>query len=529
MTMPSVPPPRSGRSFPPAGARHVIAVGGGRGGVGKSMFALNFAVYLAQLGRSVLLVDADSSGSALHTLLGIELPQTTPVADENDDDSLLQIPTSVPGLRLLPQTYRTGSTMPTRPGKKPHWAAELRQLDMDYVVLDLGGGTAPATLDLFLGADLGITLATPEPPSIEAVYRFTRALFQRVVRRLLVNDRFRLRLAERAQAELGPLPAPLTLARTLARYDVGLGRLAAAEIARLRPRLVINETRLRTDVELGPTMSEMARRYLGIELDYVGNVEHDDAAWLSVLRRKPLLIDNPTSKSARNLERIARRVLALLLTRDKEKTAEPVSLLVPEPTLYDTLGAHRGATDEELRRAYKRQRENYQQGSLSLTSLLGADALKLEQARVEEAHATLLDPLRRKAYDASIFPDQPAEAPRRPIEIDGAVEAEREMMRRELARELNAETEFTGRLLTKVRESRGIELEEIAKATKIALSHLRAIEADAFADLPALVYTRGFVQELAKYLKLDTAQVSKTYIRRLREFLAARGGGDTAL
>jgi flagellar biosynthesis protein FlhG len=291
--------------------------------------------------------------------------------------------------------------------------------------------------------------------------------------------------------------------------------------------LVVNETRLRTDVELGPTMSEMARRYLGVEVDYVGNVEHDDAAWLSVLRRRPLLIDNTTSKSARNIERVARRLLALMVTRENERALEPVPLVAPEPNLYDVLGAPRGSTDEELRRAYKRQRENYQAGSLPLTSLLSSDALKLEQAQIEEANETLLDPLRRKAYDASVFPHEPVPSPR-PVVVDATLEAEREMMQRELAREINAETEYTGRLLAKVRESRGIPLEDIARSTKISLSHLRAIEADAFPELPALVYTRGFVQELAKYLKLDAAQVTKTYVRRYREYLAAASEGDTA-
>lgn len=527
MFPPSLPPPLPQRSSAPAGARRVIAVGGGRGGVGKSLLAANFAVYLAQLGRSVLLVDADPAGAGLHTLLGVELPLRPTSGDEPDDDALESIPSGVPGLELVPQGYRAGSTVPTRPGRKPHWVQELRQQDVDYVVMDLGGGTAPATLDLFLGADVGIMLATPEPPSVEAVYRFVRCLFQRVLRRMLVSDRFRMRLAERAQDELGPLPSPEALTRTLARYDPNLGQLAATELAKLRPRLVVNETRLRPDIELGATMSEMSKRYLGVDLDYAGHIEHDDAAWLSVVRRRPLLIDNPTSKSARNLERIARRILALLLTRESEKPAEPIPLVAAEPNLYDVLGLHRGATDEELRRAYKRQRENYQLGSLPLTSLLGLEAQKREQARVEEAHATLLDPVRRKAYDASVFPAQPPEAPKKPVALDSAVEAERELMRRELARELNAETEFTGKLLSKVREARGVELEEIAKSTKISLTHLRAIEADAFAELPALVYTRGFVQELAKFLKLDAAQVTKTYIRRFREWRAA-AGGETA-
>jgi flagellar biosynthesis protein FlhG len=105
--------------------------------------------------------------------------------------------------------------------------------------------------------------------------------------------------------------------------------------------------------------------------------------------------------------------------------------------------------------------------------------------------------------------------------VDAAIEAERAMLRQELAREISAETEFTGRLLRKVREAQGIELEDIAKHTKISLVHLRAVEAETFAELPALVYTRGFVQQLAKYLKLDPTQVSRTFLRRMREMVAA--------
>ena len=85
-------------------------------------------------------------------------------------------------------------------------------------------------------------------------------------------------------------------------------------------------------------------------------------------------------------------------------------------------------------------------------------------------------------------------------------------------------TEFTGTLLRKVRESQGIELSEIAKLTKISSTHLQAIEAERYAELPALVYTRGFVQQLAKFLKLDPTQVSKTYLRRLREWRALSDG-----
>ncbi len=220
---------------------------------------------------------------------------------------------------------------------------------------------------------------------------------------------------------------------------------------------------------------------------------------------------------------MARAVLALATMREPERPRPLISLGPQDRTLYDLLGTSRGATDEELRRAYKRQREIYQSGSLPLTSLLTEEELRREQTQLEEAYDTLLDPLRRRSYDLSTFTDDESDAPQRSPAMDSALAAERAMLRQELARELSAETEFTGKLLAKVREAQGIELEEIAGHTKISLMHLRAIEAEEYRELPAMVYTRGFVQQVAKYLKLDPAQVARTYLRRLREWRLANG------
>jgi flagellar biosynthesis protein FlhG len=524
------PEPSAGltRDPPPRRVRHVIAVGGGRGGVGKSVLTVNLGVYLAQLGRKVVLIDADSAGGELHTLLGIDAPITHGKSEELGDDELFTLGTPVPGLVLSPQTYGAGSTAPLRPGRKARWARNLRQLDADYVLLDLGAGTAAATLDLFLAADVGLCVTGPEPPSVEATYRFCRAAFIRKMRRALVKDRFKIRMIERAQAELAPLPTPLALMRAIARYDSAVGDLAASELSQLRPRLVVNGVRLRTDSDLGPAMCDIAKRYLGVALDYCGQVEHDDAVWLSVVRRRPLLIDSPTSKSARNLERIARRVLALAAAREQPRVEAPPPLVSHELSLYDVLWTHPGASDEELRRAYKRQRDIYQSSSLPLTSLLTEAELKAELARIEEAHETLLDPIRRRAYDLSSFPAQEQPKPERDVMIDSALAAERALLRQELVREVNAETEFTGSLLRKVRESQGVEIDEISGHTKISPAHLRAIEAEDFANLPALVYTRGFVQQIAKYLKLDPAQVTRTYLRRMREWRSAAGGDSVS-
>src|SRR5580658_9188322 len=84
-----------------------IAVGGGRGGVGKSLVAVNLAVYFAQLGKRVVLVDADPMGSNLHSHFGLRAARSEPDLGENGPRAMgaALVPTSVPGLSLLPAAH----------------------------------------------------------------------------------------------------------------------------------------------------------------------------------------------------------------------------------------------------------------------------------------------------------------------------------------------------------------------------------------------------------------------------------------
>jgi flagellar biosynthesis protein FlhG len=514
-------------------APRVISVGGGPGGAGKSLLTVNLGVYLAQLGRSVIIADVDPASAGLHTLLGLD-PQrrvspngwsggrsSAPPPDTDDEPTVEPITTSIPGLVLMPPAHDpTGA--PARVGQKTRWLGKVRELVADYVLLDLGAGVSHTTLDLFAQSDVGVCVTIPEPPAIESTYHFLKALYIRHLRKALAKERYKLRVVERAMKELPALPTPLEIVAALERQDALVARVAAAHLGRLHPRLVVSQTRVRSDVDLGPAMHALAARYLGLDLDYLGYVEHDDAVWLTVRRKRPLLIDSPATKGARNVERIARRVLALTTSREGRSEG---SLPPPPPperlTLYEVLGVSRGASDEEIRRASKRQRDIYTEGSLPLTSLVWGSELVRDQARIEEAHDTLLDPVRRRAYDLSTFPEESlSEAPAKDRRSEG-VASELLMLQAELAREIHAETQFTGALLQKVRESQGVEITDIAAKTKIAAVHLRAIERDAYQELPALVYTRGFVQELAKCLRLDPSQVARTYLKRMRESLAS--------
>src|SRR6185437_11492835 len=392
------------------------------------------------------------------------------------------VTTTVPGLRLLPTAYDPMTAAPARANRSTPFLKQLGELGVDYAIVNLGSTSAAHALDVFLQADVGICVTAPEPLAIETTYRFCRSLYLRTLRRALMKERFKLRLVEKVVTGLPPLASPPEIVAELKRFDDGVAAIAAQEMGRITPRLVVGQTRLKSDLELGPAMVMVADRFLGMPLDYLGQIEHDDAVWLTVRRRQPLLIDSPTSKSARDLERVARRILALLAAQ----STRPADLLATAtaaadrrakgpPTLYETLGVSRTATDDEIRRAYKRQREIFREGSLAVVSVVAPPVLQKEQARIEEAYDTLLDPVRRRAYDLSTFPDD-ARVSVAPARHNSASIAELLMLQAELAREINAETQFSGALLRKVRESQGIELVDIAQRTKISVTHLSAIE-----------------------------------------------------
>jgi flagellar biosynthesis protein FlhG len=499
------------------GVRRMLAVGGGRGGAGKSLVAQNLAVYFAQLGKTVILVDLDPTGANMHAQFGIPAHAQPPNDDTTEELQKALVPTSLPGLSLLPGPHDAiEPPLQLRAGRKSRWLARVRALRADYLVIDVGPGHNHLAVDVMMNADFAICVTVPEPPAIEATYRFVRASYRRKLRRALAKDRFRLSLVDRAVKEIGRLPSPLDLIRLLAKTDRSLAELAWAEANRMHLYLAVNQTRVRTDLELGGAMSALARRHYGVTLDELGWVEHDDTVWLSVRRKKPLLVDSPTSKAARNIERLARRVVALTTAKPEPKeAAPPLAPVLAPPDHYAVLGIGRSSNDEEVRRAFKRQREIYATGGLATSSLLDEQELVGAQARIDEAHDTLLDPVRRRAYDLSMFPTPDAPEPMaipRP-----ALAAEQLMLQSELAREIGPDTEFTGPLLRKVRESQGIEIAEISSRTKISKQHLAALEDETYDHLPAIVYVRGFVTELAKYLRLDPAQVQRTYLRRMRE------------
>jgi flagellar biosynthesis protein FlhG len=486
----------------------VLAVSGAKGGVGKTLFAANLALYLATIGRRVLLVDADAGGANAHTMLGVDRPRGTGLPPEFGP----VVDTPVPNLRLMRAGLDRPATGGSRSVRRSRLLERLRTAegDHEFVVVDLGAGTESTIVDFYLGADLGVFVTLPEPTAVENTYRFLRAAFARRLRGAAPTREDRLSLLS-SMAELGGTPPPVDLLERLAARGDPLAPLVEAEMGRFVPRLVLNQTRVRADLELGDAMRSVTYRRFGLELDYLGHIDFDDTVWSCVRSRRPLLVESPGTKASKSIEKISRRLLAV----DGAKARARPLRTAPRGTHHDLLEVDRGATDEEIRRAYKRAKEVYDPAGIACYGSFDAAEIERLRVRLQEAHDVLLDPARRKPYELSVF-SEPAAPEQVAVDEDAAAPLPP-------APEITPDTELTGAVLRAVRESMGLDLRDISARTKIGVPYLRAIEADDFASLPALVYVRGFVSEVAKVLRLDREQASRTYVRRYRRFLEERG------
>lgn len=180
-----------------------------------------------------------------------------------------------------------------------------------------------------------------------------------------------------------------------------------------------------------------------------------------------------------------------------------------EQGLYDTLEVSKDASPEEIERAYQLARSVWEQGSLAGYGVFESGDVERIRERVELAYRTLRDPEARRAYDARL--EEAADAAAQPA-------AARSLDPLQAMDDLNeAEGEFDGERLRRVRLQRGLELEEIAKITKVNPTYLRFIEEERFDDLPAAVYVRGFVKCYATCIGLDPDRVAKSYMQRYEQ------------
>jgi len=291
------------------------AVGGGKGGVGKSIVTLMLGTSLARLGKKVIMVDADLGGSNLHTLAGIRYPLYT-LADfikhnvERMEDILL--PTPVENLSLICGADDILGLANPKSTQKTRLFNHLKRLDADYIVLDLGAGTSFTSIDFFLFAPNKIVVFTPQITSIQNAYGFIKASLYRLLQKEFSKEPECLSLINMA-SNAGAGEAPIDSIGKLKEAIRGIGEEYEARVDRiidgLKIKLIVNMVREPKEKDVGKIISTVAENYLGLKLQTLGVVHYDNVLAKSINNMTKFLTERKDTIVSLNFYDIAGQII----------------------------------------------------------------------------------------------------------------------------------------------------------------------------------------------------------------------------
>lgn len=259
----------------------IWAVGGGKGGAGKSVVSTIMAFWLARMGNRTILMDVDLGGANLHTLLGIKSPARTLndfITRKFESLEDICIETGEKNLRLISGASDVLSLANPHFSQKIKLIIHLSRLDADYVVLDLGAGTSFNVLDFFLIAHKKIVVLTPEPTSIQNAYIFVRNAVYRKLSRLAGKNPSLQTLVKIAMD-----PKNVLKIRTIKELfqfieesdKKNIIEFLKKEIGDIRLSVITNMVRNEKEVNAGRIVQIVAEKYLTISSTDLGSISYD--------------------------------------------------------------------------------------------------------------------------------------------------------------------------------------------------------------------------------------------------------------
>ncbi|WP_077615098.1 MinD/ParA family protein [Caenibacillus caldisaponilyticus] len=236
----------------------VVAVLSGKGGVGKSIFSVNFALALNRIGKKTILVDLDIGMGNVDILLGLHAPghfvdmlnRRLPI------ESLIVQHRS--GLSVISGGSGLDDLFKIDEGDFQHFLEQFKKLQhaYDVILFDMGAGLDEAALRFISAVHEVILVTTPEPTALADAYAAIKLI----------------------HAKVGDVPVRCVINR----YD--------------------NE---REAKEAWKNLSYTAKRFLNKELKLLGELPRDHTVVRSVKARSPFVTDAPHSKIAIGVQRLA--------------------------------------------------------------------------------------------------------------------------------------------------------------------------------------------------------------------------------
>jgi flagellar biosynthesis protein FlhG len=289
--------------------KKIVAVGGGKGGVGKSLIAANLAIAVAQKRQRVALVDADLGGANLHTLFGIDRPTKLLEHFIAGEVELLRdtlIPTSQDGLFLVCGGMPVLGTANPKFATKAKLIRHVRSLDYDVVVLDIGAGIGFNVLDIFNAAEYKIVAFTPQLTSLHNGYGFLKAAVHRRLERLMAQGvKAFLQSSSPASGE----ESLKQVIERIAKFDPVEADKARIIVDEQQIYLVGNMVRSEKDRHVMNALKQMIQDHLLIEAELFGALRFGDKIEQSVNERRPFMLSAGVEYNAEVFRAMAHKIV----------------------------------------------------------------------------------------------------------------------------------------------------------------------------------------------------------------------------
>jgi len=295
--------------------KKIWAVGGGKGGTGKSLISSTLAIELAKTGKEVILIDVDLGGANLHTCLGIK-PPTQTLADfinrkVNDLEDIL-INTPIKCLRFISGAGEAVKAINPQYTQKMKLINHIKKLPAEYIIVDIGAGSTPNVIDFFLISNSGILVISPEPTSVENAYHFLKNSILRKLRYAKapkdIKGKIKTIVDEKVNGRFRTIHELMDL---IFLEDKKSGEWFEKQIEAFRPFLILNQVRTRNEASLGKSIKDIAKKYLGIEMNYIGHIPYDEKVNESIKKYKPFLLEFPQCQASVSAGQVVKKLIEL--------------------------------------------------------------------------------------------------------------------------------------------------------------------------------------------------------------------------